>query len=259
MPSFAIHNICGLELLDKLEVSESDKNKFIIGNVLPDVSRIRKYNELDDLSKRKAIQRRKKETHFRENQGKIIEYPNCEIFLDKYKEDVENDIITLAYFFHLYTDYYYFTKIFNKIVTFYDENMNVTDMKKELKYVKINKTNEVVGASEFFSKRNNKGIYKEYSRCNSYLAKKHKFKIDSSELYDYVDQYGFLTNIDETNSLYAYYAIRKLEKYVNDIDIKKDFQLLIFREEDLDLLVKDVVDSFIKKYKKLLVKYCKVA
>ena len=55
--------------------------------------------------------------------------------------------------------------------------MNITDIKKELKYVKINKNNEVVDASDFFSKRNNKGIYKEYSRCNSYLAKKHKFKI----------------------------------------------------------------------------------
>ena len=257
MPSFAIHNICGLELLDKLDVSEEDRNKFIIGNVLPDVSRIRKFNELDDLNKRRAIQKRKKETHFRDNLGRIVEYPNCEEFLKKYKKDIKEDIITLAYFFHLYTDYYYFTKIFNKIVTFYDENMKVTDMKSELKYVKINKTNEVVEASEFFSKKNIKGIYKEYSRCNSYLAKKHKFRIDALELYDYVDQYGFLTNIEETNSLYAYYAIRKLEKYNNDIDINDD-QLLIFKEEDLDLLVKDVVNSFVKKYSDLLVKYCKV-
>lgn len=257
MPSFAIHNICGLELLDKLDVSEEDKNKFIIGNVLPDVSRIRKFNELDDLNKRRAIQKRKKETHFRDNLGRIVEYPNCDEFLKKYGKDIKEDIITLAYFFHLYTDYYYFTKIFNKIVTFYDENMKITDMKSELKYVKINKTNEVVEASEFFSKRNNKGIYKEYSRCNSYLAKKHKFRIDALELYDFVDQYGFLTNIEETNSLYAYYAIRKLEKYNNDIDINDD-QLLIFKEEDLDLLVKDVVDSFVKKYSDLLVKYCKV-
>ena len=258
MPSFAIHNICGLELLNKLDVSESDKNKFIIGNVLPDVSRIRKFNELDDLSKRRAIQKRKKETHFRVHLGKIVEYPNCDEFLKKYKQDIKEDIITLAYFFHLYTDYYYFKNIFNRIVTFYDENMNITDIKKELKYVKINKNKEVVDASDFFSKRNNKGIYKEYSRCNSYLAKKHKFKIDASELYDYVDQYGFLTNIDETNSLYAYYAIRKLEKYVNDIDINKEDKLLIFREEDLDLLVREVVNSFIKKYSDLLVKYCKV-
>lgn len=257
MPSFAIHNICGLELLDKLNVSEEDRNKFIIGNVLPDVSRIRRFNELDDLNKRRAIQKRKKETHFRDNLGRIVEYPNCEEFLKKYKKDIKEDIITLAYFFHLYTDYYYFTKIFNKIVTFYDENMKVTDMKSELKYVKINKTKEVVEASEFFSKRNNKGIYKEYSRCNSYLAKKHKFRIDALELYDYVDQYGFLTNVEETNSLYAYYAIRKLEKYNNDIDINDD-HLLIFKEEDLDLLVKDVVDSFVKKYSDLLVKYCKV-
>ena len=48
MPSFAIHNICGLELLNKFNVSEFDRYRFIIGNVLPDVSRIRKYNELDD-------------------------------------------------------------------------------------------------------------------------------------------------------------------------------------------------------------------
>ena len=70
--------------------------------------------------------------------------------------------------------------------------------------------------------------------------------------------YGFLTNIDETNSLYAYYAIRKLEKYVNEIDVKDNVQLLIFNGEELDLLVKNVVDSFFIKYSDLLVKYCKV-
>ena len=258
MPSFAIHNICGLELLNKLDVSDEDKNKFIIGNILPDVNRVNNYRNLDDLGKRRAIQKRKKETHFRDNMDKIVELPNCNEFLKKYKNDIKEDIVTLAYFFHLYTDYYYFKNLFSNILTFYDEDMKETNLKINFKYVKINKTGEVILGSEFFNKNNPKGIYKEYTRCNSYLAKKHRFRVDTLKLYDYVDQYGFLTNIDETNSLYAYYAIRKLEKYVNEIDVKDNVQLLIFNGEELDLLVKNVVDSFFIKYSDLLVKYCKV-
>ena len=258
MPSFAIHNICGLKLLKKLKVDESDKNRFIIGNILPDVSRVRNYNELDELSKIRAIQNRKKETHFRKNTGKIIEYPDCNEFLLKYKKDIQDDIVSLAYFFHLYTDYYYFKNIFSKKITFYDKNMEITDIKSNFKYVKINKTGEIILGSDFFNKRNKKSIYKEYSRCNSYLAKKYDFKIDVNELVEYIDQNGFMANIDETNSLYAYYAIRKIQKYVNNIDISDNEKLLVFEEKDLDLLVNDVVDSFLKKYSKLLVKYCKV-
>ncbi len=254
MPSFAIHNICGLELLKKLDVDEGNKNKFIIGNILPDVSRISKYNELDDIGKRKAIQKRKKETHFRNNTDKIVEYPNCSVFLNKYRDYIENDIITLAYFFHLYTDYYYFKYVFSKIITFLDENYEVTDIKSNFKYVKINKTNEIVLGKDFFNKKNPKGIYKEYSRCNSYLARKYDCKVDIYELIDFIDQNGFLTHIEETNSLYAYYAIRKLEKYVNEIDVD-DCELLIFRKEDLDNLVDDVVDNFILEYGYLLDKY----
>ena len=254
MPSFAIHNICGLELLKKFNIDEGNRNKFIIGNILPDVSRIRNYNELDDISRRKAIQKRKKETHFRKKTGKIIEYPDCDEFLKKYGKEINNDIVTLAYFFHLYTDYYYFKNVFSKVISFYDENMNITSMREDFKYVKINKTGQVVLGKDFFNKKNPNGIYKEYSRCNSYLSKKYDFKIDVNELVDYIDQNGFLANIEETNSLYAYYSIRKLEKYVNDIEITND-ELLIFTKEDLDNLVSGVVDSFIKEYSYLLDKY----
>lgn len=72
----------------------------------------------------------------------------------------------------------------------------------------------------------------------------------------YIDENGFLVEIDETNSLYAYYAIIKLKKYVNNIkDI--DSNLKIFTEEELITFVEECVSTFYNKYKNLMINYKK--
>ena len=85
MPSFAIHTVCGIELLKKLKVDDNSKRDFIIGNILPDVSRVRDYKNKDDLDKRKSIQDRKMITHFRVDDDIVLQYPDLNKFLRNMK------------------------------------------------------------------------------------------------------------------------------------------------------------------------------
>ena len=254
MPSFAIHTVCGIELLKKLKVDDNSKGDFIIGNILPDVSRVRDYKNKDDLDKRKSIQDRKMITHFRVDDDIVLQYPDLNKFLDKYEGSVKKNIISLAYFFHLYTDYYYFKIFLNDILCFYDKDMNITNSKKNVYYVKILRNNEVYEFKKLFNKLGNDSIYNDYSISNKYLINKYNLNIDYDDLIEYIDQEGFTTEIKESNSLFAYYAIIKLRKYLKDLEIVDD-KLRYFTYEEFDSLVENIINNFIKDYGYLLDNY----
>ena len=250
MPSFAVHAICGNELLKDLNLSENAKKKFLIGNIIPDVSRIPKFNKNDNIGKRRLVQDKKKITHFRTDSDVVLAYPDLDKFLEKYSGNVRSSITSFAYFFHLYTDYYYFKIFLPKILTFYDKDMNVTNKKSDVYYVKINRTNEVIEYKKLFNKESNNSIYRDYSISNGYLMSKYNFTFDYDELFDFVDQNGFFIEIEETNPLYAYYAILKMKKYL--YEDKVDGNLNVFSTDELDSLIDNIVDSFKKKYGYLL-------
>ena len=254
MPSFAIHTVCGIELLKKLKVDDNSKRDFIIGNILPDVSRVRDYKNKDDLDKRKSIQDRKMITHFRVDDDIVLQYPDLNKFLNKYEDSVKKNIISLAYFFHLYTDYYYFKIFLNDILCFYDKDMNITNSKKNVYYVKILRNNEVYEFKKLFNKLGNDSIYNDYSISNKYLINKYNLNIDYDDLIEYIDQEGFTTEIKESNSLFAYYAIIKLRKYLKDLEIVDD-KLRYFTYEEFDSLVENIINNFIKDYGYLLDNY----
>lgn len=254
MPSFAIHTVCGIELLKKLKVDDNSKRDFIIGNILPDVSRVRDYKNKDDLDKRKSIQDRKMITHFRVDDDIVLQYPDLNKFLSKYEDSVKKNIISLAYFFHLYTDYYYFKIFLNDILCFYDKDMNITNSKKNVYYVKILRNNEVYEFKKLFNKLGNDSIYNDYSISNKYLINKYNLNIDYDDLIEYIDQEGFTTEIKESNSLFAYYAIIKLRKYLKDLEIVDD-KLRYFTYEEFDSLVENIINNFIKDYGYLLDNY----
>ena len=254
MPSFAIHTVCGIELLKKLKVDDNSKRDFIIGNILPDVSRVRDYKNKDDLDKRKSIQDRKMITHFRVDDDIVLQYPDLNKFLNKYEDSVKKNIISLAYFFHLYTDYYYFKIFLNDILCFYDKDMNITNSKKNVYYVKILRNNEVYEFKKLFNKLGNDSIYNDYSISNKYLINKYNLNIDYDDLIEYIDQEGFTTEIKESNTLFAYYAIIKLRKYLKDLEIVDD-KLRYFTYEEFDSLVENIINNFIKDYGYLLDNY----
>ena len=152
--------------------------------------------------------------------------------------------------------YYYFKVFLPSILTFYDKDMNITNKKSNVYYAKINRTNEIIEYKILFNKESNEGIYKDYSIANNYLLDKYKLNINYEELIEYIDEHGFNTKIKETNPLFAYYAIIKIRKYLDEEKIE-DTNLHIFTYNDLDNLVENIIDSFKKEYSYLMINYIK--
>jgi len=247
MPSFAIHAICGNELLKDMNLSDNAKKSFLIANIIPDVSRVPGFKLKDTIEKRKSIQDNKKTTHFRTDNDALLAYPDLDMFLEKYSGNVKSSITSFGYFFHLYTDYYFFKKFLPKILSFYDQDMNKAKTRKDIYYVKIKKTGEVLKYKRLFNKEMEDGIYKDYSISNSYLLNKYNLKLDYDELFEYIDQNGFHIDIEETKPLFAYYAVLKMKKYLKDEKVK-DTNLKVFSIEELDNLIGDIIKSFKKDY-----------
>ena len=122
MPSYIGHTACAYELLKHLNINENEKIRFIIGNLIPDIKQVDIDYTLDEFINKRRIQKSKRVTHFRKETNFILEYPHCRIFLEKYEKEVKEHIETMAYFFHLYTDYYYFKYFLPDIITFLDDN-----------------------------------------------------------------------------------------------------------------------------------------
>ena len=256
MPSFAIHAICGNEILKEMNLSENAKKSFIIANIIPDVSRVTGFKKKDAKEKRKSIQDNKTSTHFRTDHNAILLYPDLDMFLEKYSGNVKSSITSFAYFFHLYTDYYFFRKFLTSVLSFYDEDMQKTKNKNDVKFVKVNRTGEIIEYSKVVSKDNDYSIYRDYSILNNYLLNKYELKIDYDDLFEYIDQGKFHIDIEETKSIYAYYAVFKMKKYLQDEKVKNS-DLRIIAPEELDKFIKDVVKSFKKNYGYFINSYLK--
>ena len=128
MPSYVIHYICGNKLIEKYKVTPKDKSLFLVGNLIPDSSKLLGQMETASLSgdfrkeHRDEIQKEKHITHFRdiENQNKLIMLPKPNKFKDKYGI---SDLISLGYYYHLYTDKYFFSNIWKESFDFLTESL----------------------------------------------------------------------------------------------------------------------------------------
>lgn len=97
MPGYILHLTAAKILLEKYDLPVN-QNDFFVGNLLPDVGK--------DKSK----------SHFRseERKGKMVEYPEVELFREKY-HDLMNDSSVLGYDFHLYIDRKFLVEYYPKI------------------------------------------------------------------------------------------------------------------------------------------------
>ena len=99
MASSLIHIAVTNELNKKLN---KNKEKLFIGTIAPDIS--------------KLVGENKMRSHFLDQNDSI---PNLEKFLDKYKENLNDDFV-LGYYIHLYTDFLWFKYFISEV---YDKDI----------------------------------------------------------------------------------------------------------------------------------------
>ncbi len=255
MPSFTIHTIAGKELIKKINLTRDDKITFLISNLLPDARIITIDPNWNEQERRKNIQLGKRVTHFRTNTNDVLEYPNINIFLNKYENEIKENIATLGYFFHLYTDYYYFKYFLPKYIEFYDENMNITSIRKDNKYIKLLNSDRLVEMRMFWSKYSIDSVYHEYSKMNDYIMEKYHLRVSCDELREFISTHEINPRIEEIKNHNVNQVINKLEKLLNVSNENKNTNFNIFKLEDIDKLIEEIVNSFIKEYDYLLVNY----
>ena len=253
MPSYIGHTACGYELLKHLNLSKKEEEKFIIGNLVPDIKQVDIDYTLDEFVNKRNIQKKKRVTHFRKDTNKILEYPHCRIFLEKYESEVQKYVETMAYFFHLYTDFCYFKYFLPEMISFYDSDYHEVDEKDNFYYVKIHKSDAFLKASTFFSKIKKESLYKEYTRSNSYLIQKYKIKLDTDALREFIKKNSFDCHVDEIDLSKIDDVFRRIDKVYNNKIQEKG--LIIFDEEKIDLFIQKVVKTFLEQYGYLLEKY----
>lgn len=255
MPSFTIHTIAGKELIKKINLTRNDKITFLISNLLPDARSIKINPNWSEQERRKNIQLEKRKTHFRTNTTDVLEYPNINIFLNKYENEIKNNIATLGYFFHLYTDYYYFKFFLPRYIKFYDTNMNITNIRKDNAYIEKINSNKIVETKDFWSKYSFNSVYHEYSKMNNYIMDKYHLRVSCDELREFIKTNKIDPQIEEIDSSNTIQVINKLDKLLNVSNENKNTNFNIFKLNDIDKLIEEIVESFINNYDYLLKNY----
>lgn len=252
MPSFIVHSVAGEELSKRLGFDKETHNKFFVANLLPDTVQLERDSNWSPEELRKAIQKEKHVSHFRTDFETILSYPDLDYFLSEYEELVKNDIIAFGYFFHLYTDNYYFKTFLPKMITFLQEDQEtLAKVKLENKFNKINKTGKVMSKVDFWNKNNEDGIYGEYNRLNKYVIDKYNFKYDV-DLYRNILKDNFVVPIKEIKVDGIDNLLDELNTfYQKSIDSSVE-EFRIFKDSDVDSLIKDVVDNFLEDYDYLI-------
>lgn len=255
MPSFVIHSIALSSLEKHLNISNDDQKRLFIGNLLPDAKNKPIDPNLSDKENRLIIQEEKVSTHFRTNLDGVLTYPDIDKFLYKYKKECSNNIMSLGYFFHLYTDYYFFNKFLPTKIKFLDSNNIVTFKKSDISNVLIEKNKSILSEDVFFSKTDDKSLYIEYNRLSNFLIKRYNLNINYEELINFINTKKLIINIDETSYKNSKQVIDKLNDLIVEAKSFNNEELFIFDNTDIDDFTECVVTSFLNKYDDLLIKY----
>lgn len=250
MPSFLIHSIIGNKLSEKLNFDKKDSNDFIVGNLLPDIQRFHKEDQENDIEYRYRVQRGKILTHFRSNIDDALQYPDLGLFLNKYGDLIKKDKIVFGYFFHLYTDYYYFKYFLPKYVCFYDKDNKETSKIKNNYYAKIKKSNSILNTSDFWNYKDLRSIYKEYFRISKYLLENYDIEID--ELKNYIRQNKITNRVLEVNDYDLIESLNGLCDLIKDVKEAKKEELLIFDFKEILVFLEDVIATFLKDYESII-------
>ena len=242
MPSYVIHYICGNKFIEKYKVTPKEKSEFLVGNLIPDSSKVLGNIETASLpgdfrkKHRKEIQQEKLLTHFRDEKDldNVIMLPYPEKFKEKYNV---TDLVSLGYYYHLCTDKYFFSEIWEKSFVFLNDKYQETKSKKESKYVRIIKNNRIIPVEDFYS---SKHLYHDYTIMNKMLLDYFNISFDSEGLIKYLDTIrNYIKEVD----------INNLESVIKDtlfyISESKNID-----DEELEVFDKEIIIYFINELNK---------
>ena len=159
MPGYILHLTAAQMFLKTQKGQEflknkQDKNDFLIGNLLPDTTKI------------------KARSHFRypKYHDRMIEYPETSWFIKKYKHLLSNSSV-VGYLFHLYIDRKFFKEYMPRIVEFRNAQDEKEERRDMVKDVLLKRTGQRLSKQDFFSE---KYYYGDYTKMNMYLVNRYQ-------------------------------------------------------------------------------------
>ena len=193
-----------------------NENDFYVGNLLPDTT--------SD----------KKVSHFRnpEYYGNMIEYPDLEMFLNKYRGFLDNSVV-FGYYFHLYVDRRFFKEYFPSKFELLDDELKIVKKMNETAHVRIRETGEIISRKIFFS---DEYYYGDYTKMNNYLIE--QFNIDFEFKIPEEDRIITEVNYERINKV-----LQELRVFTQRaVDSKLD--LKVFDLDDLLSFLKRIVEEW---------------
>lgn len=161
MPGYVIHLVHGEIILRQgtFHFSEIEKEQFRMGLLMPDVS------QTDPQKKDKA--------HFIsfDSRGKILEYPDLDLF--PYKDKLSQPFV-IGYVAHLFLDRAFYSDYFIRYVHFLDADGKETDSEAEAERAYLVTSDSFVSVKELFSE---KYLYGDYTKLNYYFINKYDLNI----------------------------------------------------------------------------------
>lgn len=248
MASFVIHHTTGVNFLNMLEelnditITDENKKRFLLGNLIVDSIREK------DKSK---VQEEKIATHFRDHSklDHATQYPDLNLFLEKYGNLIPTDYSVLGYFFHLYTDYMFFTYLFEKTFEYLDQDGEPTELISKSAGVHIKKDDKVIPLNRFFN-GNESGMYHDYTIMNKIVLDAYGIDIDIEELINWAKDNFKNPGIEEVDYELIESVLRSLKKYIDSSIALDGAELDVFDKDDIISFIDDTCKSFIEKYYK---------
>lgn len=222
MPGYILHLTAAKIFLNRirsehiLEMNKQDENDFLIGNLLPDTTKI------------------KARSHFRDPKyyDRMVEYPETSWFMEKYR-NILHDSSVMGYLFHLYIDRKFFKDYMPGIVEFKNEEGQIEDKREKVKYVILKRTGERISKEDFFSE---KYYYGDYTNMNTYLVHRYQIPMD-------LDPKVYNPGIEEVSYEDVEKVLKELEGYLKvSEDAVKNVK--VFDVQDLLLFLYECVKEY---------------
>lgn len=196
--------------------TQQDKNDFLIGNLLPDTTKI------------------KAKSHFRDPKynDRMVEYPETEWFIKKYQNLLSNSSV-IGYLFHLYIDRRFFKDYMPRIVEFRNEQDEKEEKRELVKDVLLKRTGQRLSKQDFFSE---KYYYGDYTKMNTYLV--NRYEIPTT-----LDPNIANPGIAEVDYEDVKHVLKQLKGYLKVPESAVN-EVKVFRVEELLLFIEKAVKEF---------------